>query len=80
MELLGTVGVPAVFCELRLEEVPELGYNPLSVPSRGEVCIRGKAVFCGYHKDSELTKEVMKDGWFHTGITLRLSVGVSLFS
>ncbi|KAJ0978647.1 hypothetical protein J5N97_014121 [Dioscorea zingiberensis] len=65
--MAGTVGVPATYNELRLVEVPEMGYNPLGVPSQGEICIRGKTLFSGYYKDPELTKESIKDGWFHTG-------------
>ncbi|XP_074578147.1 long chain acyl-CoA synthetase 1-like [Curcuma longa] len=67
MSLVGTVGIAATNTEVRLEEVPELGYDPLSTPSRGEVCVRGMTIFTGYYKDPELTKQVMIDGWFHTG-------------
>ncbi|KAL6865359.1 hypothetical protein ACP4OV_016510 [Aristida adscensionis] len=67
MALVGTVGVAATYTEMRLEEVPEMGYNPLGVPSRGEICIRGKSLFTGYYKDPELTNEAIVDGWFHTG-------------
>lgn len=67
MSLIGTVGVAAIYTELRLEEVPEMGYDPLGVPSRGEICIRGKTIFTGYYKNPELTNEAMVDGWFHTG-------------
>ncbi|XP_058084147.1 long chain acyl-CoA synthetase 1-like [Magnolia sinica] len=67
MCMMGTVGAPSVYSEVRLEEVPEMGYSPFADPPRGEICVRGKTVFAGYHKNPELTKEVMKDGWFHTG-------------
>nr|XP_010921403.1 long chain acyl-CoA synthetase 1 isoform X1 [Elaeis guineensis] len=67
LSLVGTVGVASPYTELRLEEVPEMGYHPLAVPSRGEICVRGKTLFSGYYKNPELTKEVMIDGWFHTG-------------
>ncbi|KAK4793938.1 hypothetical protein SAY86_011932 [Trapa natans] len=67
MCMLGTVGAVAVYNELRLEEVPEMGYNPLDNPSRGEICLRGKTVFGGYYKNPELTNESIRDGWFHTG-------------
>uniref|UniRef100_A0A0D9WCE3 Long-chain-fatty-acid--CoA ligase n=1 Tax=Leersia perrieri TaxID=77586 RepID=A0A0D9WCE3_9ORYZ len=66
MSLVGTVGVAATYTELRLEEVPEMGYDPLGTPSRGEICVRGN-FFTGYYKNPELTNEVITDGWFHTG-------------
>ena len=67
LSMMGTVGVPSTYCEIRLVEVPEMDYNPLATPSRGEVCVRGKTVFSGYFKNEELTREVIRDGWFHTG-------------
>ncbi|XP_057460540.1 long chain acyl-CoA synthetase 1-like [Actinidia eriantha] len=67
MSMLGTVGPPFVYSELRLEEVPEMGYDPLGNPPRGEICLRGKAAFAGYYKNAELTGETLRDGWFHTG-------------
>ncbi|KAJ9542994.1 hypothetical protein OSB04_022701 [Centaurea solstitialis] len=67
MCMLGTVGSAFVYTELRLEEVPEMGYDPLADPPRGEICLKGKTSFAGYYKNPELTNEVMKDGWFHTG-------------
>ncbi|KAM7521389.1 hypothetical protein LguiA_011291 [Lonicera macranthoides] len=67
MSMLGTVGSAFVYSELRLEEVPEMGYNPLADPPRGEICVRGKTTFAGYYKNPELTRETMIDGWFHTG-------------
>ncbi|MQL99606.1 hypothetical protein Taro_032332 [Colocasia esculenta] len=67
MSMVGAVGIPSAYSELRLVEVPEMGYDPMANPSRGEVCVRGKTVFSGYYKDADLTKEAMKDGWFHTG-------------
>jgi long-chain acyl-CoA synthetase len=67
MSMVGTVGVPLPNIEVCLQSVPELGYDALSENARGEVCIRGKPVFLGYHKRDELTEEVKVDEWFHTG-------------
>ncbi|XP_022156999.1 long chain acyl-CoA synthetase 1 isoform X2 [Momordica charantia] len=67
MCMLGTVGAVTLYNELCLEEVPEMGYNPLGDPPCGEICVRGKTVFNEYYKNPELTKESIKDGWFHTG-------------
>ncbi|GLT64906.1 hypothetical protein SLA2020_373690 [Shorea laevis] len=67
MCMIGAVGVPAVYNEVRLEEVPEMGYNPLADPPCGEICLRGKTIFSGYYKNPELTRESLQDGWFHTG-------------
>ncbi|KAF8410610.1 hypothetical protein HHK36_003142 [Tetracentron sinense] len=65
--MMGTVGVPVTTIEARLESVPEMGYDALSVVPRGEICLRGKTLFSGYHKRQDLTEEVLVDGWFHTG-------------
>ncbi|XP_061337673.1 long chain acyl-CoA synthetase 1-like isoform X2 [Gastrolobium bilobum] len=67
MCMLGAAGAVSVYNEVRLEEVPEMGYNPLGTPPCGEICVKGKTVFTGYHKNPELTKESITDGWFHTG-------------
>jgi long-chain acyl-CoA synthetase len=53
--------------DVRLESVPELGYDALANPPRGEICIRGNTLFAGYYKREDLTHEVLVDGWFHTG-------------
>ncbi|KAF7127008.1 hypothetical protein RHSIM_Rhsim11G0171600 [Rhododendron simsii] len=65
--MVGTVGVPMTTIEARLESVPELGYDALASVPRGEICLRGKTLFSGYHKRQDLTEEVLVDGWFHTG-------------
>lgn len=69
MSMLGTVGPPVPYVEVRLESVPEMGYDALSSETpRGEICIRGDTLFSGYYKREDLTNEVLVDGWFHTGI------------
>mmetsp|Transcript_15455 Transcript_15455/g.41855 ORF Transcript_15455/g.41855 Transcript_15455/m.41855 type:complete len:871 (-) Transcript_15455:974-3586(-) len=67
----GTVGAPLAHTDLRLETVPEMGYdaNPTDgSPPRGEILIRGPGVFRGYYKAETMSKEVIdEDGFFHTG-------------
>ncbi|KAM0005781.1 putative long-chain-fatty-acid--CoA ligase [Helianthus debilis subsp. tardiflorus] len=53
--------------DARLVCVPEMNYDALSSKPQGEVCIRGDVLFSGYQKREDLTKEVLADGWFHTG-------------
>ena len=68
----GTVGPPLPNIDVRLVSVPELNYDALSDPPRGEICIKGKTLFSGYHKSPDLTEEVLSaDGWFSTGKLLR---------
>ncbi|KAI3707108.1 hypothetical protein L6452_25333 [Arctium lappa] len=67
MSMVGTVGPPVPNLDARLESVPEMNYDALSSTPRGEICIRGSTVFSGYHKREDLTKEVLINGWFHTG-------------
>ena len=49
-EFTGTVGGPLPLLTFRLEAVPEMGYDPLANPPRGEVIIKGPVVFQGYFK------------------------------
>jgi len=39
----------------------------LPIGQIGEVVIRGDSVCVGYYKQPELNREVMRNGWFHTG-------------
>lgn len=68
--MLGTVGPPVPYFDVCLESVPEMGYDAHASTPRGEICVRGKPVFSGYYKREDLTKEVMIDGWFHTGLLI----------
>lgn len=70
LAMVGTVGPPLPIIDVCLESVPEMGYDALGNTPRGEICIRGKCLFSGYYKREDLTKEVLVDGWFHTGICI----------
>eukprot|EP01099_Mayorella_cantabrigiensis_P002536 TRINITY_DN2103_c0_g1_i2.p1 TRINITY_DN2103_c0_g1~~TRINITY_DN2103_c0_g1_i2.p1 ORF type:complete len:666 (+),score=164.43 TRINITY_DN2103_c0_g1_i2:48-2000(+) len=65
----GNVGIPIPSAEIKLVDVPEMGYTAKdSVGPRGEVCIRGPICCEGYFKNEEKTKELFDEhGWLHTG-------------
>ncbi|KAJ3432195.1 long-chain-fatty-acid--coa ligase [Anaeramoeba flamelloides] len=63
---IGNTGPPKVSVEIKLIDVPEMNY--FASKDQGEVCFRGGAVFQGYFKNIEKTKEALtEDGWFKTG-------------
>lgn len=62
------IGFPVPCCEIKLEDVPDMGYTVNDKPCpRGEILIRGHNITNGYYKLPKQTEEVYKNDWFHTG-------------
>ena len=62
----GETGIPTPLNHLKLVDVPEKNYY--AKDGIGEICLRSKAVFKGYLKDEEKTRETIDEqGWLHTG-------------
>ena len=57
--MFGTVGIPIPGMEVKILEPDEQG--------EGEILVKGPSLMLGYYKNPGLTKNVIKDGWFHTG-------------
>jgi long-chain acyl-CoA synthetase len=55
----GSVGKTMQNVEIQIVDKDENGI--------GEVRVKGPNVMLGYYENEELTKEVIKDGWFYTG-------------
>ncbi|KAJ7492913.1 hypothetical protein B0H11DRAFT_2396137 [Mycena galericulata] len=65
----GTVGPPQAATEIKLVDVPAMGYTADDSPNpRGEICARGPNCFVAYYKDEKNTRETVdEEGWVHTG-------------
>ncbi|ARU94174.1 long-chain-fatty-acid--CoA ligase FadD [Tatumella citrea] len=60
----GSIGVPVPSTEIKV--VDDNG-NELRDGEQGELLIRGPQVMAGYWQQPEATREVMTDGWLHSG-------------
>ena len=68
------LGGPGFSCEIKLRDVPELGYTSQTTDDKGksrpsgELMVRGPIIFKGYFRDKEKTKETIdEEGWMHSG-------------
>jgi long-chain acyl-CoA synthetase len=50
-----------------------MGYKHTNDVPSGELCIQSPSVFAGYFKNEEKTKEVLIDGWLHSGDIVTVS-------
>jgi acyl-CoA synthetase (AMP-forming)/AMP-acid ligase II len=60
----GSVGVPPPFLEMKIMDESGSEVVPGVV---GEICGRSPMLMTGYYKRPDLTAEVVKDGWLHSG-------------
>jgi len=61
---IGSCGRPRTGMEVAILDAQ---MQPLPVGEVGEICVRGAAVFAGYHGNPEATAKALRGGWFHTG-------------
>ncbi len=61
---LGSSGLPVPDLELRICD--EKG-KALPAGEKGEIVVKGDNVMLGYWRNEEATREVLRDGWLHTG-------------
>jgi long-chain acyl-CoA synthetase len=62
----GSMGVPFPDTETRVVDL-ETGERFLPVGEVGELTVRGPQIMQGYWKNEQETREVLRNGWLHTG-------------
>ncbi len=62
---VGSVGMPVIDTDVTVVDL-ETG-EPVAVGEQGELCIRGPQCMRGYWNRPEETKNVLIDGWIHSG-------------
>jgi len=61
---IASVGKPSPWSQISIFDEND---KELPVGSIGEIVIKGWIVMQEYYKDSETTKQLLRNGWFHTG-------------
>lgn len=54
-----SAGIPTPGVEVKIDKANDEGI--------GEIIVRSASIMMGYYNNPEATKEVLKDGWYHTG-------------
>ncbi len=67
-----TEASPVVSCNLpnmvKVESVgPPFSTNQVKIADDGEILVKGENVMLGYWNKTQETKEILKNGWLHTG-------------
>ncbi len=71
IDAAGHISCGRAYVETELRILGEDGRDqPSGTP--GEILVRSDAVFSGYFNDKESTRQVLRDGWLHTGDIGRL--------
>ena len=73
---IGSCGRPRTGMEVA---VLDAQLQPVPTGEIGEICVRGAAVFAGYHANPEATAKALRGGWFHTGDLGRLDARGMLY-
>jgi len=60
----GSAGVASPGVEIRILDDQN---RPATARTAGEICLAGANVTPGYWRDPDATRELLKDGWLHTG-------------
>ncbi len=62
----GSIGLPLPATEARIVDLDDPG-REMPVGERGELVVKGPQVMKGYYNQPEETREVLREGWLHTG-------------
>ena len=68
---IGSVGKPVLHGEVRIINRDMQHVGPREI---GEIVVKGPILMSGYWNKPEITRELMRDGWFHTGDLAKIYV------